>query len=103
MFLGEGLTIAQQIGVERHVSQGLWSFGALAIKQGAYVAGVRLIAAAGALHPPVKASLDADEQADWDASLDAARAGLGEVEFETAWAEGQEMTREEAVQSALGQ
>jgi tetratricopeptide (TPR) repeat protein len=100
VFLKEALTAGQEIGVERHVSQSLWSLGALAVVQGAYEAGVRLIGAADGLHPTVRASLDADERADWDASLAGGRAALGEINFDEAWAEGHSMTREQAISFA---
>ena len=44
-----------------------------------------------------------EDQAEWDQSITALRAGLPAAAFEAAWAEGQAMSLEEAVRVALNE
>jgi hypothetical protein len=81
---------------------GLISFvGILAIERGASRQGARLLARGDAgtgswwLLP--------DQRRAYEQSIAAARATLGEHDFETAWAEGQAMTQEDGVQLALAE
>jgi predicted ATPase/DNA-binding NarL/FixJ family response regulator len=100
----ESLKVASDIGIMRHLGQSLCFFGVLIAQRGtpdAYMDSVRLIAAAAQLQPSVWDSLDADEKADWEASIAAARASLGDQGFDAAWREGQSMTWDQAVDYAL--
>lgn len=83
------------------ISWVLGNLGILAIRQHAYVPGVRLIAGAEAVNPQFKSSLDPDEREDCDAALAAARSALGEDAFAGAWVAGQAMTQEQAITYAL--
>ena len=100
VLLDEGLVLLQEINNQRQLSHGLCFAGILAVQRGRDARGVRLIGAA-ARYPQTRASLDADELGDWDASLVLARARLGEEEFDQAWSEGQAMTLERSVADAL--
>jgi tetratricopeptide (TPR) repeat protein len=101
--LTEGLLILRDVGHERHISQDLGALGILEMQQGEYARGVRLISAANTIHDQVRASLDADEKAAWDDNLAAARTALGEAAFEQASAEGRDMSRNQAIEYALGE
>ena len=61
----------------------------------------RLFGAAETLHAGICFELSAAERAEHDQAIAAARAALGEEVFAAAWAEGQAMTMEQAIQLAL--
>src|SRR5262249_29204402 len=61
----------------------------------------RLFGAAEALRHGISFRRPPTEHADYDESVSAACSVLGEPAFETAWAEGQAMTLEQAVAYAL--
>ncbi len=81
--------------------------GTLAIREGAFARGVQLIAVSRASEfrrhernvtwVELITSLNADEEA----ALDVAREALGDITFGEAWAEGQDMSLEQAISSAL--
>jgi hypothetical protein len=77
----------------------LGDLGALAVRQGDHARGVCLLAA-GTGGTRLRGTLDYVPQAEWQASLAAARAVLGPERWARAWAEGQAKTRDQAV--ALG-
>jgi non-specific serine/threonine protein kinase len=98
--LDESVGLLNSIGCERHAAQGLSFAGVLAVQQGRFVRGVRLIGA-GANYTHLRASLDSDELRDWDHSLATARGRLGEEAYRAAWADGQAMQQAQAVAYAL--
>jgi hypothetical protein len=61
----------------------------------------RLFGAAETLHAGIRFELSAAERAEHDQAIAAARAALVEEAFAAAWAEGQAMTIEQAIQLAL--
>ena len=61
------------------------------------------IAGSTALKTAIGASPEPYEQEDYQRDLTAARTSLGADEFGRFWAEGQVMTREQAVEYALGE
>jgi tetratricopeptide (TPR) repeat protein len=99
--LSEALIILERIHGERHVAQCLCLFAFLFAPRGEVTHAARLIGAALALQEHVRATMDADERADLDATLDAAQATLGAEAFARAWAEGQALTLTEAAAYAL--
>jgi DNA-binding CsgD family transcriptional regulator len=81
----------------------LGSFGVLAVQQGLFPRGVRLIGAAAAGDKALGAPHVPEVRVDAEASLAAAQTALGPPGFATAWAEGQAMTLNEAVTYALSE
>jgi predicted ATPase/DNA-binding NarL/FixJ family response regulator len=100
-FLIESLRLHREIGDGLGVAYCLCFCGVLAGHQGEHAVGVMLMGAASSLHTPLDVQLTPRERADRDAVLAAARAAEGEGAFSTAWAEGQAMKVEQAVELAL--
>jgi non-specific serine/threonine protein kinase len=100
---GEALAIRQKLGERRWIPQCLEGLAWAAGGEGQLTRAARLLGAAEALrekHGTPPAPL---ERADYASSLSAARSGLGDEAFAAAWAEGREMTLEEAVRAALAE
>ena len=75
--------------------------GNLAIRDGLPYEGARLLAAAAALDPLYRTSLDAAERAECDASLAAARVALADEPFADAWANGGALPVQQAIALAI--
>jgi hypothetical protein len=97
--LGEGLRVAQALDDEMHVAHGLTGAAAVCLAGGDAVLATRLSAAArGVLDVMGAPGYEAALQ---DATATAARAALGQEAFAAAWTAGQEMSREQAIATAL--
>src|SRR5262249_38599519 len=81
----------------------LFRLGLLAIAEGSAARGTRLFGANDSFPRKRPGASDPDELADLQRCLAAARAALGDAAFAQTWAEGQAMTREQAVAYALGE
>jgi hypothetical protein len=79
----------------------IWFSGVLAIQRGSLQRGARLLAAGTPPRDHPRFALAQDRRT-FAESIESARASLGDAEFERAWAEGQAMTLDEAVDYALG-
>jgi non-specific serine/threonine protein kinase len=79
----------------------LFRLGLVAIAEGSAARGTRLLGAIDSFTRMRPGVYDPDEMADLHRSLAAARASLGETAFARAWAEGQALTREQAIAHAL--
>ena len=99
--LRESLSLLRAQGHRSRTCRALYISGLLANGRGDYERGCRLIAVATMRHPMAETLLDPTERAEVEAGLAAARAALGEEAFAKAWAEGQAMTLEQAVEYAL--
>ena len=97
----ESLTVDAGFQDRRTASHRLWFWGILEARSGAHDRGVRLLSA-GARHGVYGTSLYPADREDAEAALAAARSALGEEAFARAWAEGREMSLEQAVEHALG-
>jgi non-specific serine/threonine protein kinase len=98
--LKEALALFRDLGVHEDVAAAIGSCGALAIQRGAHRRGARLL---GAVKPQYlqRPWLFPDDRRAYGESLAAARAALGERGFAAATAEGEAMTLEQAIASAL--
>jgi hypothetical protein len=76
--------------------------GGVAVAQGQPERAVRLLGAGEAYLARIKQSFGQPERGEHDGYIAAARAQLGEEAFAAAWAEGQAMTLEQAIDEALG-
>ena len=99
----ESLRVFRDIG-SGLTHDGLCDLGAVAVKQGAYARGVRLLAAGAVDRTDVhsrRVFTRAVKQAGWEADLATAKSVLDEERFASAWAEGQAMGPERATAYAL--
>ncbi len=96
----DGLADLRESGLPAIVAAAIGFQGVLAIDRGAHHRGARLLGAVVARQVPPLWLPPSDRQV-LEASAAAARVALGEQEFAAAWAEGQAMRLEEAVDYAL--
>jgi tetratricopeptide (TPR) repeat protein len=97
--LREAITAGRHTGVRSTVFGGVSLVGIIAVDEGALGTGLRLIGA-GLAHVPLSDYRPAD-RAQIEASLTAARSGLGDEEYARIWAEGQAMTIDKAAELAM--
>ena len=100
--LKESLSLSWEIGDRLDIAWCLEGLSEVAVAQGQQERAARLFGAAEALREDIGAPLPPSERPDYDRSVAAARAGLGEEAFVAAWAEGRKMTVEKAIQLAVG-
>ena len=97
----ESLSISREIGAKPAIAIALAGLGAVACSAQQPVMGVRLLGAAEALLESMGAVEDPVDLAEYEQGLAAAGAELDEEAFAAAWAEGQTMSLEEAINFAL--
>ena len=105
-FFKESLIVWQEIdsGMELFLPIRLEALGELAVEQGQPERGACLLGAAESLRLAIDYSnMGPDDRANYDRGLAAARSKLGEEAFAAAWAEGQVMSMEAAIEYALNQ
>jgi non-specific serine/threonine protein kinase len=83
------------------VAYPLAAIALLAAGQNNMTRAARLLSAAEMLYTPLRFQMSAQERAQHDQAVAAARAALGEEKFEEAWAQGHTMTPDEALDSAI--
>jgi predicted ATPase/DNA-binding SARP family transcriptional activator/DNA-binding CsgD family transcriptional regulator len=98
----ETLKMFWRMDLRHYIPTLLQLFAAAAAELGDPVRSAQLCGASQALHESMGARLSAGERAYFEPHLAAARARLDNTTWETAWAEGQAMTLEQAVEYALG-
>jgi tetratricopeptide (TPR) repeat protein len=101
-YLKDGLAEHKQRGWIQDSGHYLYRLATLLLQTGSYERGARLAAAVSptAIAPSIYLNL-AEDLADHEAAIRAARAALGDEVFAAAWAEGQAMTLDEAITYAL--
>lgn len=97
----EGLALAQELGDMEGVAYGLEMMATAADAQGQVRRAARLWGTAEVLRESIGAPLPANERADHNRQVTAARSQLEEAAWLEAWAKGQAMTLEEAIAYAL--
>jgi predicted ATPase len=97
----ESLTQFQGIGERRGIAHALDGLAKLACLRGRARQAAELYGAAQVLRDAVGAGLTAPERRDQAIHLDLTRAALGDASFAAAWAEGQTLSLEEAIDLAL--
>ncbi len=95
------LRICQETGDKSIAACNLAGLAALAAGLGDMRRAARLAAAAETLRASINLAWEAFERRLYERTVSLARAGLSEAEFNTAWAEGEKLTLEEAVRMAL--
>jgi tetratricopeptide (TPR) repeat protein len=99
--LVEALGLCRETGRYWESIDTLVSAGHLAQRQCSPARAARLFGAAEALRESIGEAMPPVERAGYEGSLTAVRAALGEERFAAAWAEGQALSREQAIQYAL--
>jgi len=97
--LVEAVVAGRYHGVDPRVWTVLSALGVVAIGEGAFAAGLRLLGAAVARVP--LADLRPTDRAELEESLAPSRSALGEEAYARIWAESQAMTLEQAIAYAL--
>jgi hypothetical protein len=95
------LVQSREYGVRAVVAQHLCSLGVLAVAEGQHAVGARLLGAGAVVNPLFSSIHCPGVRVDAADSVVRARSALGEEAFARAWAEGQAMTLEQAVEYAL--
>ena len=101
-FLRESLEMAHKRGDRYLAPYGLVWLGRVAFAQGSPLRAAKLFAAARAQFDATGLAMDPDEGPEYEKGLAAIRAGLDDVAFAAAWAEGEKMSLDRAVALALG-
>ena len=97
----ESLALYQKMGVKRDIAKCLERFAEVAGAKGQLKQAARLYGAAEALREAIGSPIPPSSRDDYDRSVTAVRAELGEEAIETAWAEGRAMSMEQAISYAL--
>jgi tetratricopeptide (TPR) repeat protein len=100
-FLNEALALERELGYWAYAAYCLEAFAGLAEARGQDARAARLWGAAEALRTDIGAPLPLDARRLYKPSMAAARALLGEAEWEEAFAQGMAMSAEEAAGYAL--
>ena len=98
--LGEALPLVRTTGDRAAIARCLWYAGMLALEMSAHARGGRLLGAASHAHRRLRTSLRPEERADHDRAVAAAKMALGEDTYAAAYAEGEEMPLERAIEEA---
>jgi predicted ATPase/Tfp pilus assembly protein PilF len=101
-FFRESLALADELQSEAHIAYGLFGLGIVALADGRVERAVGLLSQAESSIRSSGVSLPPDDRPLYESSLAAARARLGQEAFAAAWAQGQALPLEQAVQEALG-
>ena len=99
--LKESLVLRREVGSKQGVAECLERLAGVAGAQGQSERAARLFGAAEALRASIGAPLARVDRPDYDRNVTATRAGVDELAFATAWAEGRAMTLEQAIEHAL--
>ena len=98
---GEGLAMSVELGDQARVADYLNAIGRLAAARGQWSSAARLLSAATALYHALGIEQFPDHRGEHEQAVAAARAGLGDEAFTTAWEAGQVLEPEDAVAEAL--
>lgn len=100
-YLTESIAISRDLGHPRGVAAALMGFVQLALALNQPRRALRLAGEAEAIYQAAGAPLPPRDQANFERKVGAARKRLPQAEGETAWAEGQAMSLQQAVAYAL--
>lgn len=100
--LGRSLALAREHGDAESVARALALLAAIALRAGDFARGVELTAAGCTLNVKLLSILEADERAELEAGLVAAREALGEEAYNAAWKRGKLLDADAAVALARG-
>lgn len=95
------LAFYRQQGPQRMIVASLAGLGGVALAQGEPQRAARLLGVSEALNQKLGVILDPDDRLKFERDVAGTRASLEETAFGTAWAEGQALSLEQAIASAL--
>jgi predicted ATPase/DNA-binding CsgD family transcriptional regulator len=98
---GESLALAKELGLKRVIPAALEGVAAVVAAQGIFSWAAHLWGAAEALRETMGTLIPPVYRVNYESSVSAARAQLGQKVFATAWAEGRTMTPEQALASSV--
>ncbi len=101
--LKESLSVMRDLREKWFLSRSLESLAQVLCAQGWHDRAARLFGAGEAMREAVGASIMTAYRGDYDRSVVAARAALGDQSFRAAWAEGRSMTADQAIADALAE
>jgi len=101
MFFSEALDLARELMYKLAIAEYLAGLGGVAIAEGQATRAARLLGAAEALLRVLDAPLSPPDLAEYEQSKTATRAVLADSAFAEAWAEGQAMSLEQAIEYGL--
>ena len=102
-YLKESLSVIRELREKWFISRSLESLAQVLCAQGCHARAARLFGAGEAMREAVGASIMAAYRDDYDRSVVAARAALGDESFRAASAEGRAMTPDQAIAYALAE
>lgn len=97
----EALSLAGELVYKVAIAEYLEGLAGVAVADGRPARAARLLAAAECLLTALHGRLEPPDQAEYERTIAAARAGLGDAAFGEAWAEGSVMTLEQAIEYAM--
>ena len=97
----ESLEIKRELGDRLGIAYSLGSLASLNARESKCETAARLWGAAERLREEIGAPLSRDERDEYDREVASERKTMGDEVFSTAWAEGQKMTLEQAIECAL--
>ena len=97
----EGLTLRKELGAKRGIAESIEGLAGVAGEQEQPDRAARLFGVAEGIREAIGAPLPPVERADYDRSVSAVRAQLGEAAFASVWAEGRAMALEQAIAYGL--
>jgi hypothetical protein len=100
--LGEAILLAEKLGQRTRVAACLIGLAGAALLTGLPERGAQLLGAANALCEQLGSPLDPADQIDCDSAAITARAMLGEDAYESEYALGQTLSREQLTSELLG-
>jgi hypothetical protein len=100
-YFREGLATCRKLKDKLSVAGVLEGLAGVRGRQGQPERAAKLLGAADAVRKATNYVLSAADRADYQGSVEAVRAALGEKAFASAWAEGQAMPLEQAIEYAL--
>jgi predicted ATPase len=99
----KSMSIVKALGDKRGIALSLEGWARVWESQGQAERATWLFSAAQKLRDAINCPLEPNERRDYNRSLAAVRTSLGEEAFSVAWARGKMMTREQAINYALGE
>ncbi len=99
--LRDSLRLAAEVGENYWLAESLEGLAAVAEASDEVVRAVRLVAAADAMRRRIAGPVQRGQQAEYESFLEALRSQLDEATFDSAWADGQQLTAKQAIAEAM--
>jgi tetratricopeptide (TPR) repeat protein len=100
-FFNEALKLWREVGDQRHIAECLEGLAGVNIYVGKTELAAQLMGKAALIREETNSPLPPVDRANYDRDVESIRSQLGESNFQKAWAEGRELTMEQAINLAL--